>query len=98
MTSLAQDLVALGAQISLKAEESGDVVLSRLAARAMELSEAPAAAGRMLTARELGEHLKKPEKAIRELKSAGEIPFHQVGGSIRFDLCEVLEATRRRKN
>lgn len=95
MSTLAQNLIALSAQIRMKAEESGDPALGRLAARAYELSEAPEAAGRLITARELAVLLNRTEKAVRTLASEGDIPYHKIGGSVKFNLCEVLEATRR---
>lgn len=46
-----------------------------------------------LTASQLAERLQIHPDTIRLLTRKGEIPYHKIGGAIRYDLAQVLAAT-----
>ena len=48
----------------------------------------------MTTPREVAHHLKVSERSVQRLAETGRIPHYRVGGQMRFDLDEVLEALR----
>ena len=47
-----------------------------------------------LTERQLAEALQVSPRTIRRRVSERRIPFHKIGRSVRFNLSEVLEATK----
>lgn len=51
-----------------------------------------------LTASQLAEALKVSVRTIKRRVSERRIPFHRIGHSVRFDLSEVLEATKTNEN
>lgn len=49
---------------------------------------------RLLDVEDQARMLNISERGLYRLARSGEIPFHRVGGQLRFDPDEVLEATR----
>jgi excisionase family DNA binding protein len=49
----------------------------------------------LLTAKELSAEIHLSVSAIYDLAAHGKLPHYRVGGSVRFALDEVLEATRK---
>jgi len=49
----------------------------------------------LLNADQLAPTLHMHPTSLRRLARTGKIPFYEIGGAIRFDRDEVLEATRR---
>ena len=52
---------------------------------------------RLVTAKELGDYLKLSDSTIYKLASEGEIPGFKIGDSWRFDMDEVLERIKIKK-
>lgn len=48
------------------------------------------------TIRDVAAHFGVTPRTVQRWVSNGDIPHHKIGGALRFDLREVMEASRRR--
>jgi predicted DNA-binding transcriptional regulator AlpA len=61
------------------------------------LAEASASPGALLKPEELAQKLSMPVSWVYEQSRLGNIPTHRVGKYIRFDLSEVLESQKKKR-